>query len=94
MATLSYNLNTNKDHLAITPILFLRLEPSGSEIAHFRSAVNRTDAMTRTAPPTEYQFGTSLKNHTCQTKAKTISLLRAIATGPACSICKATVSRI
>jgi hypothetical protein len=63
-------------------------------MAHFLNPVSKTELVTRMAPPTEYLFGISLKKRTCQKNAKTISADLAIATGPACSICRASVNKI
>lgn len=70
------------------------LEVSGNDIAHFLSPVSRTELVTKMAPHTEYLLGISLKKSTCQKNANTISADLAMATGPACSICKARVNKI
>lgn len=69
-------------------------ESLGKVSSHLRRAVRTTDDMTSAAPINEYRFGASLKKIICQRKAKTMSELRASATGPACSTCKASVSNI
>ncbi|KAG5889871.1 hypothetical protein JTB14_018918 [Gonioctena quinquepunctata] len=84
----------SQNYFVRTLRFFLRLASCGSAMTHFRNPVNKTELITKIAPPIENLFGISLKNKTCHIKANTISLLLAIATGPACSICKAKVSSI
>lgn len=70
------------------------MESLGSDRAHFFNAVIITELTTNKAPNNENPVGLSPKNNHCQMKAKTMSAQRAIATGPACSICNEIVNKI
>ena len=81
-------------HLPSTPRVLLTGEDSGRARAHLRKPVSTTELVTRIAPPILYLLGTSSKNSTCHMNANTMSADRAIATGPACSSWRASVSKI
>lgn len=70
------------------------VDSRGNVNDHFFKPVKTTEMVTKNAPATEYPLGISLNQTTCQMNANTMSVVRAIATGPASSNCNEMVNRI